>query len=55
MQSLESESKAELVCSKHFLKKIERFENSETCDSFESFANSKNSSIGKDTVQCSLI
>ena len=50
IQSLESESKVELVCGKHFLKIIERSESSET--SFESF---KNSSICKDTVHWLLI
>ena len=48
IQSLESESKVELVCGKHFLKIIERSESPET--SFESFKKSENSSIGKDTV-----
>ena len=39
-----------LNVSKHFLRSIERPENSESSDSFESFKNSDNSSIGRDTV-----
>ena len=40
----------ELNVSKHFLRNIERSENPETSDSFESFKNPDNSSIGRDTV-----
>ena len=50
IQSLESESKAELVGSKHFLRNIETSGNSESSNSFESFKKSENSSIGRDTI-----
>ena len=50
MQPLELEPKAELVNGKHFLKNIERSENSEKCSSFESFQVSENSRIVKSTV-----
>ena len=50
IQSLESQSKDELVSSQHFLRNIERSKNSESSDSFKSFKNSGYSSIDKDTV-----